>query len=210
MARQKVFGPGINVPLDRNAKARIATLARALMRATGKGKAYGAVTAKAYAVLQALLWSFHNAASGACFPSYEAIAAAAGCCRATVCTAIKALEDAGILSWCQRLVRVRESGQVRVLRRLQRESPKSEYVFVSERGAPFSAAGFAKMVERAGEAAGLKFKAHPHMLRHACGYALANAGHDTRSLQAYLGHRNIQHTVRYTELSPARFKDFWR
>ena len=54
------------------------------------------------------------------------------------------------------------------------------------------------------------FKAHPHMLRHACGYALANKGHDTRALQAYLGHRNIQHTVRYTELSPTRFKDFWR
>jgi site-specific recombinase XerD len=53
-------------------------------------------------------------------------------------------------------------------------------------------------------------KAHPHMLRHACGYALANKGHDTRSLQAYLGHKNIQHTVRYTELSPTRFKDFWR
>jgi site-specific recombinase XerD len=48
--------------------------------------------------------------------------------------------------------------------------------------------------------ADLDFKAHPHMLRHACGYALANAGHDTRALQAYLGHRNIQHTVRYTEL----------
>jgi site-specific recombinase XerD len=83
-------------------------------------------------------------------------------------------------------------------------------VFVSERGAPFSAAGFAKMVERAGAGAGFKFKAHPHMLRHACGYKLANDGHDTRSLQAYLGHRNIQHTGRYTELSPARFKDFWR
>ena len=66
------------------------------------------------------------------------------------------------------------------------------------------------MVERAGEAAGFKFKAHPHMLRHACGFALANQGHDTRALQAYLGHRNIQHTVRYTELAPNRFKDFWR
>ena len=53
-------------------------------------------------------------------------------------------------------------------------------------------------------------KAHPHMLRHACGYALANKGHDTRALQAYLGHRNIQHTVRCTELSPKRFKGFWR
>ena len=56
----------------------------------------------------------------------------------------------------------------------------------------------------------LGFKAHPHMLRHACGYALANKGHDTRALQASLGHCNIQHAVRYTDLSPTRFKDFWR
>lgn len=99
----------------------------------------------------------------------------------------------------------------RALRRLQREQePKSPFVFTSERGAPFATAGFARMVERAGEAAGLGFKAHPHMLRHACGFALANKGHDTRALQAYLGHKNIQHTVRYTELSPTRFKDFWR
>src|SRR5262245_7563841 len=101
--------------------------------------------------------------------------------------------------------------ELRALRRLQREQgPKSAYVFVSERGDPFSTAGFARMVERAGVEAKLAFKTHPHMLRHACGYALANKGHDTRALQAYLGHRNIQHTVRYTELSPTRFKDFWR
>ena len=67
-----------------------------------------------------------------------------------------------------------------------------------------------KLVERAGEAAKLGFGAHPHMLRHSCGFALANKGHDTRSLQAYLGHKNIQHTVRYTELAPTRFKDFWK
>jgi site-specific recombinase XerD len=83
-------------------------------------------------------------------------------------------------------------------------------VFTSERGTPFTTAGFARMIERAGTEARLGFKADPHMLRHACGYALANKGHDTRALQAYLGHRNIQHTVRYTELSPTRFKDFWR
>ena len=101
--------------------------------------------------------------------------------------------------------------ELRALRRLKREQqPKSSFVFTSERGAPFSTAGFARMVERAGVEASLAFKAHPHMLRHACGYALANRGHDTRALQAYLGHRNIQHTVRYTELSPTRFKDFWR
>jgi type 1 fimbriae regulatory protein FimB/type 1 fimbriae regulatory protein FimE len=101
--------------------------------------------------------------------------------------------------------------ELRALRKLLREqSPASPFVFTSERGAPFSTAGFARMVERAGVEAKLGFKAHPHMLRHACGYALANRGHDTRALQAYLGHKNIQHTVRYTELSPTRFKDFWR
>jgi type 1 fimbriae regulatory protein FimB/type 1 fimbriae regulatory protein FimE len=101
--------------------------------------------------------------------------------------------------------------ELRALRRLQREQePKSPFVFVSERGAPFSPAGFARMIERVGGEVKLGFKAHPHMLRHACGYALANKGHDTRALQAYLGHRNIQHTVRYTELSPTRFKEFWR
>ena len=101
--------------------------------------------------------------------------------------------------------------ELRALRRLQREQePKSPFVFTSERGAPFTTAGFARMIERTGAEARLAIKAHPHMLRHACGYALANKGHDTRALQAYLGHRNIQHTVRYTELSPTRFKDFWR
>jgi site-specific recombinase XerD len=99
---------------------------------------------------------------------------------------------------------------MRQLRKLQREqAPKSPFVFTSERGSPFSTSGFAKLVERAGEAAKLPFPAHPHMLRHASGFKLANDGHDTRSLQAYLGHRNIQHTVRYTELVRGRFKDFW-
>ena len=101
--------------------------------------------------------------------------------------------------------------ELRALRRLQREQePKSPFVFTSERGAPFTTAGFARMIERAGVEAKFGFKPHPHMLRHACGYALANRGHDTRALQAYLGHKNIQHTVRYTELSPTRFKNFWR
>jgi type 1 fimbriae regulatory protein FimB/type 1 fimbriae regulatory protein FimE len=100
--------------------------------------------------------------------------------------------------------------EMRTLRRLQREAPASPYIFVSERGAPFSTAGFARMIERATRAAGLNIKAHPHMLRHACGYKLANDGVDTRALQAYLGHKNIQHTVRYTELAPTRFRDFWK
>ena len=86
--------------------------------------------------------------------------------------------------------------ELRGLRRLQREQePKSPFVFTSERGSPFTTAGFARMVERAGVEARLGFKAHTHMLRHACGYALAAKGHDTRALQAYLGHRNIQHTA---------------
>jgi type 1 fimbriae regulatory protein FimB/type 1 fimbriae regulatory protein FimE len=100
-----------------------------------------------------------------------------------------------------------QGDEMRALRELKR-SADSPFVFVSERGAPFTRAGFAKMVARLGQEA--KFGVHPHMLRHACGYALANRGHDTRALQAYLGHKNIQHTVRYTELSPTRFKDFWR
>jgi hypothetical protein len=93
---------------------------------------------------------------------------------------------------------------------VERVDTPAVHLCTSERGAPFTTAGFARTVERAGNAAKLGFKAHPHMLRHACGFALANKGHDTRALQAYLGHRNIQHTVRYTELAPTRFKDFWR
>jgi len=91
-----------------------------------------------------------------------------------------------------------------------RASPASPFLFVSERAAPLSTAGFARMLERAADGARLSgLRVHPHMLRHACGYALANKGIETRAIQAYLGHRNIQHTVRYTELSPARFKEFW-
>jgi site-specific recombinase XerD len=95
---------------------------------------------------------------------------------------------------------------MRSLCKLQRESQaNSPFVFLSDRKAPFSTAGFARMLERAAESAGLKLKAHAHMLRHACGFKLANDGVDTRPLQAYLGHKNIQHTVRYTELAPTRF-----
>jgi integrase len=101
--------------------------------------------------------------------------------------------------------------ELRALRRLKREQePASPFVFTSERGSPFTAAGFRKMVARLGAAAGFEYPVHPHMLRHACGFKLANDGVDTRSLQSYLGHKNIQHTVMYTELAPTRFKDFWR
>jgi type 1 fimbriae regulatory protein FimB/type 1 fimbriae regulatory protein FimE len=101
--------------------------------------------------------------------------------------------------------------ELRDLRRLQREQdPKSPFVFVSERGTPFSNRGFQAMIERAGVEAKLALKVHPHMLRHACGYKLANEGVDTRTIQGYLGHKSIQHTVRYTELAPTRFKSLFR
>ena len=99
--------------------------------------------------------------------------------------------------------------EMRELRRHQRESAQSPFVFVSERGAPLSAPGFSRMIERAAIAAHLGIKAHTHMLRHACGYKLANDGHDTRAIQAYLGLRNIQNTTRYTALAPQRFKEFF-
>ena len=100
--------------------------------------------------------------------------------------------------------------EICALRKLRRESPTEAYVFVTERGGPMSTIGFHHLIQRLGKAAKMPFSLHPHMLRHACGYKLANDGHDTRALQHYLGHKNIQHTVRYTELSPDRFRDFWR
>jgi site-specific recombinase XerD len=75
--------------------------------------------------------------------------------------------------------------------------PKSPFVFVSERGGPFTTDSFNWMVKRAGQKADLPLQVHAHMLRHAAGYKLAGDGHDTRSIQDYLGHKNIQHTVRY-------------
>lgn len=101
--------------------------------------------------------------------------------------------------------------EIRALRRLEREGPTSAaYVFASERGGPLTAAGFRKLLMRTGEVANLGFSVHPHMLRHGCGFKLGNDGQDTRAIQHYLGHKNIQHTVRYTELSPDRFKGFWK
>ena len=86
---------------------------------------------------------------------------------------------------------------MRELRRHKRDSVPSPFVFVSEREAPLTPPGFSRMVKRAGVAAKLGIKAHAHMLRHACGFKLANDGTDTRSLQAYLGHSNIQNTARH-------------
>jgi hypothetical protein len=107
--RQKVFGPGHAVPLDRNAKARIAAYARAWSaRHRQDGQHKGPLTRAFLDVLGALLWQFHNARTGCCFPSYERIAAKAGCARSTVAEAIKVLEFAGVLTWQNRITRVRE------------------------------------------------------------------------------------------------------
>jgi integrase len=99
--------------------------------------------------------------------------------------------------------------ELRSLHGVQRKYPPSPYVFTSELGGTLSDSTVRKMVARAGELAGIPFPVHPHMLRHATGFYLANKGFDTRAIQAYLGHRNINHTVRYTDLVPSRFNDFW-
>jgi integrase len=100
--------------------------------------------------------------------------------------------------------------QLRLLRELQRAYPDSPYIFVSERKAPLSPRSIREIVARTGKVAALPFVPHPHQLRHACGYYLASQGHDTRAIQDYLGHKNIQHTVRYTAMAPHRFENFWQ
>lgn len=101
-------------------------------------------------------------------------------------------------------------GLIRALRKLYRDYPDGPHVFASERGGPLTERGFHAIVARSGVAAGLGLTVHPHMLRHACGHKLANDGQDTRAIQHYLGHANIQHTVRYTALAADRFKGFWK
>jgi site-specific recombinase XerD len=100
--------------------------------------------------------------------------------------------------------------ELRLLRKLQRDTPRSPYVFVTERGAPFTVPGFNWLVKRAGVKARMPFQVHAHMLRHACGYELANRGTDTRTLQGFMSHRSIQSTVRYAALASGRFKNIWR
>lgn len=101
-----------------------------------------------------------------------------------------------------------EGDEVRSLRKLKREYPDSDFVFSSERQGPLTTRTVHHIIARAGIAAGIKFPVHPHMLRHAKGYQLAGRGEDTRAIQAYMGHKNIQHTVLYTKLDPRRFKGF--
>src|SRR5690242_9046430 len=143
--RQKVFGPGRAVPLDRNAKCRIAAYARAWsVRHRQPRQHHGPITMAFERVLQALLWSFHNSRDGRCFPGYERIAEQARCARSTVAEALKALEWAGVLTWQHRITRIRERctdlfGRISWRWRVIRTS--NAYVFTDPKGAvsaPFS------------------------------------------------------------------------
>jgi integrase len=103
-----------------------------------------------------------------------------------------------------------QGDELRALRELRREQKsESAFVFTSERGGPMTRSNVAKPIDGAGKRAGLPH-CHPHMLRHTAGHLLADAGHDTRRLQLWLGHSDIKHTARYSELSAKPFKDFWR
>ena len=103
-----------------------------------------------------------------------------------------------------------EGDEIRAFRKLRRDYPKSDFVFISERHGPLTDSTVRKMVARAGREAGLELTVHPHMLRHGKGFQLASEGVDTRAIQGYMGHKNIQHTVLYTQLNPKRFKGFGR
>jgi type 1 fimbriae regulatory protein FimB/type 1 fimbriae regulatory protein FimE len=100
--------------------------------------------------------------------------------------------------------------ELRMLTALHKEFPDSGYVFTSERGTPFTPSTINRQIKIIGQRAGLAMPIHFHMLRHSCGYKLANDGIDTRAIQDWLGHVSITHTTRYTALSQTRFKDFWR
>jgi type 1 fimbriae regulatory protein FimE len=103
-----------------------------------------------------------------------------------------------------------EGDELRLLRRLLKDYPDTPFLFTTERGGPLTRSTVSKLISRAGRNAELGFPVHPHMLRHGTGYYLANKGIPTRTIQAYLGHKSIQHTVRYTELSPEAFVNIWR
>ena len=97
-----------------------------------------------------------------------------------------------------------------MLTALRKEYPEAMYVFTTERGTPFTTDAINWLVKTIGKRAGLQLPVHFHMLRHSCGYKLANDGVDTRAIQDWLGHVSITHTTRYTQLSQTRFRDFWR
>jgi type 1 fimbriae regulatory protein FimB len=96
------------------------------------------------------------------------------------------------------------------LKQRARMKPTGKAFFVSEQRKPLHRSTVNQALTKYSKVAAVPFLAHPHMLRHACGFALADQGADTRLIQDYLGHRNIQHTVRYTASNPARFEKLWR
>jgi integrase len=100
--------------------------------------------------------------------------------------------------------------ELRLLGKLRKEEPEAKYVLMSERGTPWSTSNWRKVLQRLAAVAKLPISVNPHALRHACGFALAGKGVDTRALSHYLGHRSLQSSERYTAQSAARFKDFWR
>lgn len=102
-----------------------------------------------------------------------------------------------------------QGDEMRALRKLKRDSAPSPFVFTGNRRTPSRETTISHIVHRAGILAEFDFPVHAHLLRHACGYYLANKGIDTRIIQDYLGHANIQNTVRYTHLSAAKFEHLW-
>lgn len=99
--------------------------------------------------------------------------------------------------------------ELRALRKIRRQHPQTQYVFVSERKSPMTSSTFRKLFARAGKLAGIEFLLNPHMLRHSTGVKLASSGQDKRSIKQYLGHKNIRHTTRYTEAPSTKFTNFW-
>ena len=99
--------------------------------------------------------------------------------------------------------------ELRVLRNLKKLTKHSPYLFLSSEGMPITDHAIRKLVERLGKKVGMEIPIHPHMLRHSCGYKLTNDGQDLRAIQAWLGHKSIQNTTRYTALAPNRFNGFW-
>lgn len=103
------------------------------------------------------------------------------------------------------------TGEVmRLLRKFHRQNPNSRYVFLSERKSPLTTQAVYRMLRNIEPFLGWNFPIHPHMLRHSCGYYLANEGKDLRSIQMYMGHKSINNTVIYTKLSGEQFKNFWK
>jgi integrase len=101
------------------------------------------------------------------------------------------------------------SREIRLLKRLRSAQQPGAYVFQSRQGGPITTRTMRDIVAQAGEQANIGITAHPHMLRHGAGFFLANSGKDTRSLQDYMGHKQIRHTILYTQIAPRRFRDFW-